>query len=172
MIFVGTSDNQALIPFVGPPAHAWNITSGTITDELLIRFGAGSEASADEARITEQPAGSGYYVYALTVGETIAANAGKVFLRTDVAAYDNGPPVWEELVDQAIFADAVWGAILEDSHTAADLLRLLVSFAAGKVQNFSTGTLAFRNLADTVTRFTIVRSALGRISSTINNLLP
>jgi len=60
----------------------------------------------------------------------------------------------------------------EASHTYGDTHRLHSSVLAGKVQNFGSGTLAWRDLADTKTRWTTLTSTLGRIGAIIGDLLP
>jgi hypothetical protein len=65
-----------------------------------------------------------------------------------------------------------FASISEGSRTYGDSQRLHSSVLAGKVQNFGTGTLAFRSLDDAKTRLTVLTSALGRIASTIGDLLP
>ncbi len=56
------------------------------------------------------------------------------------------------------------GAILEGSYKAADLMRLFASILAGKVSDFQSGTLVFRSLDDSVTRWTVVTDPSGRIT--------
>lgn len=56
------------------------------------------------------------------------------------------------------------GAILEGSYKAADLMRLMASILGGKVSDFQTGTLVFRDLADSKDRWTVVTDPSGRIT--------
>lgn len=65
-------------------------------------------------------------------------------------------------------ATEVWAKVLEGSHTSADILRLIVSACVGMVSDFSTGTLAFRDLGNTKTRFVAVDDEdVGRTSVSI-----
>ena len=59
---------------------------------------------------------------------------------------------------------------LEAPWTPGDIIRLMVSILAGKVSDFRTGTLAFRDLLDTKTRWTVVTDPSGRISLIPGNL--
>lgn len=56
------------------------------------------------------------------------------------------------------------GAILEGSYKAADLMRLMASILGGKVSDFQSGTLVFRDLADSKDRWTVVTDPSGRIT--------
>lgn len=70
----------------------------------------------------------------------------------------------------AEIAAAVWAQVLESGYTAADMFRGAVSVLFGKVADFTTGNLVFRNLADTKNRITVATGSTGRTSSTINDL--
>ena len=70
----------------------------------------------------------------------------------------------------AEIAAAVWSQVVESTYTAADMMRGAVSVLFGKVTDFSTGVLVFRNLADTKNRITVGTGPTGRTSSTVNDL--
>jgi hypothetical protein len=59
---------------------------------------------------------------------------------------------------------------LEGSYTPGDLIRLIASILGGKVGDFRSGTLVFRNLNDTKTRWTVVTDPSGRITITPGDL--
>lgn len=63
-----------------------------------------------------------------------------------------------------------WAVLGEGSHTYGDLMRLYASILAAKVSGFATGTLVFRDLADTKNRLTETDDSTGRIASTIGDL--
>lgn len=52
--------------------------------------------------------------------------------------------------------------LIEGSYSVADILRLIASMNAGPVQNFQTGTLAFKSLDGSKTRNTVTTNATGR----------
>lgn len=72
----------------------------------------------------------------------------------------------------SVVAAAVWAAIAENGTSFGNQWRGLFSVIAGKVQDFRTGTLAFRDMADGKTRATGIVDARGRISVTWNDLNP
>jgi hypothetical protein len=58
----------------------------------------------------------------------------------------------------------------EGSNTYGDLMRGAISILAAKVSGFNTGTIVFRNLADTKNRWTFTVDATGRLTSVANDL--
>ena len=67
--------------------------------------------------------------------------------------------------------DSVEGfeSIAEGSLTYGDALRVVLGVLAGKVTNFGTGLLVFRNTLDTKTRITVTTDASGRIAILIGD---
>lgn len=61
---------------------------------------------------------------------------------------------------------------LEGTWSPGDVVRLIASISAGKVADFQSGTLTFRDLLDTVDRWTVTTDPSGRISITPGNLAP
>lgn len=59
---------------------------------------------------------------------------------------------------------ADFDSIAEGAWTHGDFSRLAASILGGKVQNFGSGTLAFRNLSDTKVMLTSVTATIGRIA--------
>ena len=60
--------------------------------------------------------------------------------------------------------------IAEGAYTYGDLIRLNTGVLAGRVLNFTTGTLAFKSLDATKTRLTVTVDATGRLTSTPGDL--
>lgn len=69
-------------------------------------------------------------------------------------------------------AAAVWAAISENGTSFGNQWRGIFSVIAGKAQDYRTGTIAFRSMADSKTRATGIVDARGRISVTWNDLDP
>jgi len=68
----------------------------------------------------------------------------------------------------ATVATEVWAKVLEGSHTSADLMRLFASALLAMASGWSTGTLVFRDLANTKNRFvSVVDEDVGRTSLSI-----
>lgn len=61
-------------------------------------------------------------------------------------------------------------AIAEGAHSYGDLVRLIVGVLAGKVSNFTTGTLVFKSLDGTKNRLTVTTDATGRLTITVGDL--
>jgi hypothetical protein len=70
----------------------------------------------------------------------------------------------------AEIAAAVWAQVIESTFTAADMFRGTAAVLFGKVTDFTTGILVFRNLLDTKNRITVTTGATGRTVSTVNDL--
>jgi len=70
----------------------------------------------------------------------------------------------------ADIAAAVLGASAEGSITLVQMIRLLVSLNGCKVTDFTTGSLVFRNVADTKTRWTVTTDDTGRLTITPGDL--
>jgi hypothetical protein len=67
----------------------------------------------------------------------------------------HGGGLWTSAVDSAEIATEVWGAILEETHTASDLVRLLVAIAAGdRVDDEDAGTSVYYGLDGSTERAT------------------
>lgn len=58
----------------------------------------------------------------------------------------------------------------EGGNTYGDLLRLCASVLGGKVQNYTTGTYAFKSLDGTKTRITFTSDSTGRLTNAIGDL--
>lgn len=68
----------------------------------------------------------------------------------------------------ATVATEVWAKVLEGSFTAGDFQRLMISALCAMVSGFDTGTLVFRDLANTKNRFVAVDDEdVGRTSISI-----
>lgn len=61
---------------------------------------------------------------------------------------------------------------VEGAYKLGDLIRLLVGVLVGKASNFTTDTVAYRNLADTKTRVTETYDDTGRLTVTPGDLTP
>lgn len=72
----------------------------------------------------------------------------------------------------SVIASAVWAAISENGTSYGNQWRGMFAVMGGKVQDFRTGTLGFRDMADGKTRATGIVDARGRISVTWNDLDP
>ena len=60
-------------------------------------------------------------------------------------------------------ARAVWSTEIEEGYMAAELIRLMSSVLAGKMDiDEATGTLTFRDMNDLITRLIVTRDAIGR----------
>ncbi len=157
--------------FAASLADALASTAIDITDA-----GTGTHTISDTAS-TEQLI-DGKWLYEATQAETDAAVNEMELAVIDDAYYAQTFVAIEDLdADGDSLAASVWGAISEAATSYGDVsygdsMRLLTSFAVGKVQNFGTGVLQFRNLADTVTRYQqTLTSGLGRVGLSILNLL-
>ena len=71
-----------------------------------------------------------------------------------VATANDEPGSMGEKLNDAGAASNPWTEVIESGYTAAEILRLLASVMAGKSTGGGTGTVAFRDLADTKTRVT------------------
>lgn len=92
------------------------------------------------------------------------ARAGKLdHLDEDISAV-------EASVDNAAVAAAVLGTVIEGSVTVGDALRGIISALVCRVGDFTTGTLTFKSLNGTKTRWTITTDATGRLSVTPGDL--
>jgi hypothetical protein len=142
------------------------------SDTMTLRIGATSLNNAYADCVVLITSGTG----ALQVNQ-IQSYVGNSKVATMARAWSTNPAVDSTYIILAGssspggVAEAVWDVVGEGAHTYGDLMRGMVSVLMGKVQDFGTGVLAFRNLADTVTRYTSTRSALGRIGAVINNLI-
>ncbi len=67
-------------------------------------------------------------------------------------------------------ANGVFDTVIEISSTFGDMIRLLASVLAGKATNFSTGTLIFKSLNGSKTRWTITTDETGRLTATKGDL--
>lgn len=69
-------------------------------------------------------------------------------------------------------AAAVWAATQEGSTQYGDAMRLMTAVLAGKVQDFTSGTLIFLAMDGSKPRLTVVTDQTGRRTSTPNDLTP
>lgn len=68
------------------------------------------------------------------------------------AAASNAAGTMGEKLNDAGSASNPWTEVIESGYTAAEILRLLASVSAGKASGGGTGSIAFRDLADTKDR--------------------
>lgn len=67
-------------------------------------------------------------------------------------------------------ADTILGTAVEGSNTLADMIRALVSLNGCRVTNFTTGTLVFKSIDGTKTRWTAIADSTGRLSISVGDL--
>lgn len=182
MIFIGASGEAACVVFrlvdddtgepitdKGTTGDAWNDTGAGATDELYA-YTAADGAFVETTILDIENLGRGFYRV-----EVDASVAGLVVIEHSVTGASPFSTS-ERVVDPASLASAVWDAVSEVASegnvTYGDAIRGLSSFAMGIASGFMTGTIAFKALDGVKTRFTIVRTALGRISKVLNDLTP
>jgi hypothetical protein len=151
----------------GDGGNPWNDTGGGTTDELYVYTEA--DGAFVEATILDiENLGRGFYsikvdasVAGLAVVEHAVSGASPFSINTQV-------------VGLSVVASSIWNAVMETATegdvTFGDAMRGISSVLFGIVENFSTGTLAFKSLDGAKTRITGVRTAIGRISKVLNDL--
>ncbi|RPH65004.1 MAG: hypothetical protein EHM89_00245 [Acidobacteria bacterium] len=65
---------------------------------------------------------------------------------------------------------SVWEQVMEGAHTYGDGMRGALSILAGESSGYDTGTIVFRDLADSKNRWTFTVNATGRLTAVANNL--
>lgn len=77
----------------------------------------------------------------------------------------------ETAVDSASgIAAAVWALAAEGSYTYGDMIRAILSLNGCRVTDFTTGTLVFKSIDGTKTRWTAVVDSTGRLTATPGDL--
>lgn len=102
-------------------------------------------------RSMDVDASGGVEVGSFQAGAITAAAIATGAVDADALAADAGTEI----------ATAVWAAVLEGAHTAADILRLCVSVLTGKSSGGGTTTVVFRNLGDSKNRISATVDANG-----------
>lgn len=157
-VLVSAGDTQGPLALTGGIDSAWEVSQGTTT------FATATGTITNCTRAFGTPI-DGLFQYEATQAEL--NYLGSEF--TVKFEY----PGYKTLVVTSDMNDAAdFDSIGEGSNTYGDKARLWSSVLAGKVQNFGSGMLVFRDLADTKNRLTVLTSTLGRIASSIGNLLP
>jgi hexokinase len=67
-------------------------------------------------------------------------------------------------------ANGVFNTVIEIYSTFGDIVRGAMSALVGKASNFTTGTLVFKSLDGSKTRWTVTTNETGRLTSTTGDL--
>lgn len=157
-VLASTGDTQGPLSLAGGVAYGWEVSQGASTFVAA----TGTVTNCTNAASVGI---DGLFQYEATQSElNFLASEFVVKLqypgfKTTVYTFDMNDAADFDSVDEA-------------SHTYGDTHRLQSSVIAAKVADFGTGTLTFRDLLDTKNRLTVLTSAIGRIASTIGDLLP
>lgn len=161
----------------------WWIRTGANTGRLAISLtaalagsyvdigdaGTGTHTISDTAD-TEQLV-EGKWLYEATQTETNVTATEVEIAVIDDTYYAQTIVAIESWADAAsVIWDTVMEVATEGDVTFGDAMRGIASVLFGVVENFTTGTLAFKALDGVKTRVTGVRTAIGRISKTIGDL--
>ena len=95
------------------------------------------------------------------------ANVGQAVWSALAAANNDAGTMGEKLND-AGSASNPWTEVIESGYTAAEILRLIAAAAAGKMSGADTGTVTFRDLADSKDRIVADVDATGRTATTLD----
>ena len=145
-----------------------NAYAGTKID--LTSAGSGTN-TLDVIPGSSQRGLDGYFTYEFTQGETnFDGSEISVLIEGTGFSRANGGGTYTTVGMAGSFTG--FESIAFGSVTYGDLMRLFEGVLAGKVANFTTGTLVFRNTDDTKTRLTVTTDATGRLTVTIGDLTP
>ncbi len=95
------------------------------------------------------------------------ANVGQAVWAA-LASANNDVGTMGEKLNDAGSASNPWTEVIESGYTAAEILRLIAAAAAGKMSGADTGTVTFRDLADSKDRIVADVDATGRTATTLD----
>lgn len=131
---------------------------------------AGTGAHTLQAGAGCQRGLDGYFTYEATQAETnVDASEMAVIIEGAGYARANNGGTYTSVAMVSSAADYGSG-ILEGSVTRDDAMRGVLSILAGRSSGYNTGTIVFRNLANTKNRWTFTVDATGRLTSVANDL--
>lgn len=156
-VLASAGDTQGPLALTGGIDSAWEVSQGTTTFATAV----GTVTNCTRAFGTPI---DGLFQYEATQAELN-------YLGSEFTVKFEYPGFKTLVVTSDMNDAADFDSVGEGSNTYGDLMRLAVSVLAGKVQNFGSGLLVFRDLADTKNRLTVLTGAIGRIASTLGDLL-
>lgn len=155
-VLVSPGDTQGPLALVGGIAYGWEVSQSTPT----FAAAAGTVTNCTRADGTGI---DGLFQYEFTQAELN-------FLGSEVTLRLEYPGFRADVATCEMNDAADFDSIAEGSSTYGDFQRLATWVLAGKVQDFGSGVLAFRNLSDTKTVLTSFTSSLGRIAIAVGDL--
>lgn len=132
---------------------------------------AGTETGATISdKATTKRGIDGFFTYEATQAETnTAASELAVIVEGSGYARANNGGTYTS-VAMVSSADDYGSGIIEGSITRDDATRGILSILAGRSSGYNTGTIVFRDLANTKNRWTFTVDDTGRLTSTANDL--
>ena len=184
-IFTATmEDRPQAISIEGPTF----IIGQTDTTKMVVKFpwfdAAGRPGSTAPANTEVQLHKSGgSWANVTNAPALVSAVAGAVELSLTSAELDTAGPFWIHASksgyrDVFVLCDVsstspgqdVFSTVLEGSHTAADLVRLIVAMVFGQAADFTTPTANYKSIDASKTRATVTYDPTGRKTATVGDL--
>lgn len=145
------------------------VVGATALDSEISKDGATFTDCTNEA--TQITTNSGVYFLDLTATEMNADTVAIIVKTTSTGAKTTTLVMYpEELGDTRIDPATIWTAVIENSKTALQVMRVMFAALSGKASGLATSTAVYRDNADTLDRISATVDASGNRSAVTLNL--